>query len=246
MQIDATHRPWPPPKRRWSIFMRWLDLAFIHWRAPIGALRKCVPDGVEIDTFDGTAWIGIVPFRMEGIRHRLLPPIPGLRAFPELNLRTYVMRDGKPGVWFLSLDATNKTAVKTVRKRFGLPYFLAQISADGIAEAGVRYRSRRIDQHAPASEFVADYRPTESSKPSAAGTLEHFLTERYCLYASPAEGKIGRLEILHEPWPLQKAEVQIERCTMLDQLGLSLPKEKPLVHFAKRLDVVAWTMEDVR
>ncbi len=228
------------------MFMRWLDLAFIHWRAPIGVLRKSVPEGLEIETFDGTAWIGIVPFRMEGIRHRLLPPLPGIRAFPELNVRTYVMRDGKPGIWFFSLDAANKPAVKTARKLFGLPYFLAAMSVDGIGDSGVRYRSRRIQEDAPAAEFVADYRPVGEVKRAEPGTLEYFLMERYCLYTSPAEGKVARLEILHEPWPLQKGAVEIERCTMLEQLGLSLPNDKPLVHFSKRLDAVAWWMEDVR
>jgi uncharacterized protein YqjF (DUF2071 family) len=244
MKLDASHRPWPPPQRPWSVFMRWLDLAFIHWRAPAGSLRKWVPEELEIQTFDGTPWIGVVPFRMEGIRHRLLPPIPGLSAFPELNVRTYVTLGGKPGIWFFSLDAANKTAVKTARKTYGLPYFLAQMEVDPIANGGVRYRSRRIHQDAPEAEFVADYRPVGNAERPKPGTLEYFLTERYCLYASPSEGKIGRGEILHEPWPLQNGEVEIERCTMLQPLGIATPKEKPVVHFARRQDVMAWRLEE--
>jgi uncharacterized protein YqjF (DUF2071 family) len=246
MNFDASHRQWPPSERRWSIFMRWLDLGFIHWRAPVQVLRKWVPESVEIETFDGTAWVGIVPFQMEGIRHRGLPPIPGLCAFPELNVRTYVTRDGKPGVWFLSLDAANKTAVKMLRKRFGLPYYLARMEVDQRADGGVRYRSRRIHAEAPSAEFIADYWPVGEVEPAKSGTLEYFLTERYCLYASPVEGKIGRMEILHEPWPLQRGEVEIERCTMLEPLGLAMPRERALVYFAKSLDAVAWRMEDLR
>jgi hypothetical protein len=223
--------------------MRWRDLAFIHWRASVEMMRRWVPEGLEIEIFDGTAWVGVVPFRMEGIRHRWLPAVPGLRAFPELNVRTYVRHEDKPGVWFFSLDAAHKTAVKVARKQFHLPYFLAQMSVDDIADGGVQYRSHRVQADAPAADFVAEYRPVGEAARSPAGSLEHFLTERYCLYAAEANGKILRGEILHEPWALQKGEVAIERCTMFNQLQMAMPREKPVVHFSRKLDVVAWKVE---
>lgn len=243
MKLDGSHCPWPRPGRGWSVFMGWRDLAFIHWRASVELLRKWVPEELEIERFDGTGWIGVVPFRMEGIRRRWLPAVPGLSAFLELNVRTYVRRDGKPGVWFFSLDAAHKTAVKVARKRFCLPYYLARMSADGIGDGGVRYRSRRVHEGAPAAEFVGDYWPTGEAARSKAGTLEYFLTERYCLYAQAADAKIRRGEILHEPWALAPGAVEIERCTMLSPLGMAMPTEKPVVHFARKLDVVAWTLE---
>ena len=241
MLPDASHRPSPAPNRPWAMFMRWVDLAFIHWRVSASSLQPLVPDGLAIDSFDGTAWIGVVPFRMEGIRHRLLPPIPGLRAFCELNVRTYVSCEGKPGVWFFSLDAASSMAVKVARRTFHLPYFYARMSANPIVGGGIRYRSFRREE--PGAEFLGDYRPISDARRSAPGSLAYFLTERYCLYSADSGGGIWRGEILHEPWPLQAGEVEIERSTMLQALGLAQPKERPVVHFARRLDVVAWRPE---
>jgi uncharacterized protein YqjF (DUF2071 family) len=221
--------------------MRWLDLAFIHWRVSIHALRKWVPENLEIQTFDGTAWIGVIPFRMERVRPHCLPPIPGASAFPELNVRTYVTTAGKPGVWFFSLDAASKLAVKAARKTYHLPYFFADMTIENTSQ-GIRYRSRRKDELSPPAEFLATYRPVGDIRRAVAGSLEHFLAERYCLYAANPAGQIFRGEILHNPWPLQPGEVEFELCTMLDPLGLDMPKEKPLVHFAKTLDVLAWRL----
>ena len=232
--------------------MRWHELLFMHWPVPTAALRPFIPAGLELDTFDGSAWLGVVPFRMSGIRRRLLPPIPGTSAFPELNVRTYVTRPGgaSPGVWFLSLDAASRIAVRVARWTFHLPYFDAHMSctrdpaagAAGGAGAGVRYRSVRTHRGAPPAAFAARYRPTGDPLRARPGTLEHFLTERYCLYATDPRGRVFRGDIDHIPWPLQPAEAEVEQNSMAEPLGIRLPDAAPLLHYADRLDVVAWDL----
>lgn len=229
-----------PPADRWSVAMRWHDLLFMHWPFPAAALRPMIPSGLDLDTFGGQAWLGVVPFRMTGIRHRLGPALPWVSAFAELNVRTYVTAGGRPGVWFVSLDAANPLAVRAARWRFRLPYFDARMAADPDGTDGVRYASERTHRGAPPAGFAARYRPTGSACRSAAGTLEHWLTERYCLYAADAGGRVFRGEIDHPPWPLQPAKADVERNTMAGQIGVRLPDAPPLLHFARRVDAVAW------
>src|SRR5688572_8640413 len=203
---DHTHRPWPAPARPWSVFMRWHELLFMHWPLPAAALRPLIPAGLELDTFDGAAWLGVVPFRMSHIRHRLLPPVPGTAALPELNVRTYVTAGGKPGVWFFSLDAASRLAVRGARWRFHLPYYDAVMSCPRDDSGTIAYQSTRTHRNAPPARFAARYRPIGPPVRAGAGTLEHFLTERYCLYSADAAGQVFRGEITHVPWPLQPAE----------------------------------------
>lgn len=220
--------------------MRWHDLLFMHWPVDAATLRTKVPAGLEIDTFDGRGWIGIVPFRMSGVRPRLVPGIPGLSAFPELNVRTYVTREGRPGVWFLSLDAASALAVKVARARFHLPYFHARMRCrerDGWTD----YGSERLDG-APAA-FRARYRPCGRLFLARPGSLEHFLTARHCLYAQDRAGGLHRGEIDHPPWPLEPVECDLEHESMLASHGLPRPDSPPLLHFARRLDVAAWSLE---
>jgi uncharacterized protein YqjF (DUF2071 family) len=244
---DHAHRPWPAPARPWSVFMRWHELLFIHWPVPAAALRPFVPAGLELDTFGGEAWLAVVPFRMSGIRRRPLPAVPGTAAFPELNVRTYVTAAGagKPGVWFFSLDAANRLAVRVARWQFHLPYFDAAMSCTRAAGGTVDYRSTRTHRRAAPAGFEARYRPTGPTARAAPGSLEHFLTERYCLYSANRTGHVFRGEIAHVPWPLQPAGCDVARNTMADPIGLKLPDVKPLLHYADVLDVVAWGLERV-
>src|SRR5688572_7946289 len=221
---DCSHRPWPAPARPWALFMRWHELLFLHYPVPPAALRPLIPPSLELDTFDGSAWLGIVPFRMTGIRPRLGPCLPWLSAFPELNVRTYVTAHGKPGVWFFSLDASNPLAVRAARRCFSLPYFDARIRCRREGDV-IHYHSVRTHRGAPPARFAARYRPTGPARGAAPGTLEYFLTERYCLYAAPARnGCCGpqtyRGDVAHAPWPLQPAEVELEEVAMTGQLGL--------------------------
>jgi uncharacterized protein YqjF (DUF2071 family) len=223
---------------------RWHDLLFAHWRVPVEMLRPLVPRPLPVDTFDAAAWVGVIPFRMTNLRPRLIPALPWLSAFPELNVRTYVTVDGKPGVYFFSLDAGNPVAVAAARALFDLPYYRAdmRVMQDG---DGVRYRSTRTHRGAPAAHFVARYRPTGAPFEPTPGSLDHFLTERYCLYTVSFRGHVFRVEIDHRPWPLQPAEATLEVNTMASAQGIALPNDPPLLHFARRQDVVVWMPERV-
>jgi uncharacterized protein YqjF (DUF2071 family) len=242
MHIDVAHRPWPVPARSFAMHMTWLDLAFLHWPLEPQRLRPLIPPHLELDTFDGQAWLGIVPFRMENVRPRFVPRLPWLSAFPELNVRTYVTAGGKPGVWFFSLDATNRFAVRAARTAWHLRYFDAEICIVPRGD-GVHYTSRRTHRGAPSAVFTASYGPAGEARHSLPGTLEYFLTERYCLYAQDARGRAWRGAVHHLPWPLQPGEAEISDNTMAEQLGVKLPDTPPLVHFARRLETVAWRLE---
>ena len=238
---QTEHRPYPLPPGPWVLRMRWHDLLFMHWPVSEEVLRPLIPPALKLDTFDGSAWLGVVPFRMEDVRPRLLPAVPWLSSFPELNVRTYVTHEDKPGIWFFSLDAHNPVAVRLARATFGLPYFDAEMSCR-VSEEGVRYRSVRTHKGAPPARLVASYRPTGDPLDSRPGSLENFLTERYCLYSAGVDGNrhVRRGDIHHRMWPLQPAEIEAEELEMTAQIGVALPDVEPTLHFARYLDVVAW------
>jgi uncharacterized protein YqjF (DUF2071 family) len=217
----------------------WHDLLFAHWPIDAALLQTLIPSGLEIDTFDDSAWIAVVPFRMSGVRLRFTPNVPGLSAFPELNVRTYVTAGGKPGVWFFSLDADNAIAVAVARAWFHLPYFRARMLCRNDSGT-IRYESQRTHRGATPGVLRGSYHPVGEVFEPRPGTLEYFLTERYCLYAPNARGKILRGEIHHQPWPLQIAEAEFSSNTMTEAAGLPLPTGKPLLHFSRRQDVVVW------
>ncbi len=224
--------------------MRWRDLLFAHWTADSAVLRRLIPEGLELDLFDGSAYVGAVPFRMEGVSPRWVPASPGFDAFPELNLRTYVKAGGKPGVWFFSLDAGQRLAVRVARRLFHLPYFDAKFEINEVGGV-IEYSARRIHRGAPNAAFTATYRPLGAVYRSEKGTLESWLTERYCLYAADRAGRLYRGEIDHEPWPLQQAEADVRVNTLGDWLGIEMKGQQKTLHFAKSLDVRAWLVERV-
>lgn len=215
----------------------WTDLLFAHWPIPFERLRALVPEPLVLEEFDGSAWIGVVPFRITGLRPRGVPAGLGL-DFPELNVRTYVRMGERPGVYFFSLDAGSRLAVWGARTFFRLPYYHADMDVS-IEGEWVRYRSSRLASRREAgAEFRARYRPAGEAFTAAPGTLEYFLTERYCLYTVLRGGRVLRVDIDHVPWPLQPAEAEIETNTMAAASGIALPNRPPLLHFARRLDVV--------
>jgi uncharacterized protein YqjF (DUF2071 family) len=215
--------------------MRWHDLLFLHWPVRPEVVRPLIPGVLELDTFDGRAWIGVVPFHMSGVRPRCWP---GGMAFPELNVRTYVKSRGRSGVWFFSLDATSRLAVRAARISYGLPYYDARIMI-GREREWIHYHSARVHKGAAPAEFEASYKPIGPVYYAAPGALDHWLTERYCLYAS-RRGRVVYGDIHHAPWPLQPAEVEPRVNAMTDQIAIELPRIQPLAHFARRQDVVAW------
>jgi uncharacterized protein YqjF (DUF2071 family) len=231
------HRPYPVPSGPWVLGMSWRDLLFMHWPVRVEDLRPLVPPALSIDTFEASAWLGIVPFDMTGVRPHFLPPIPGLSHFPEINLRTYVTAEGRPGVWFFSLDAYSRVAVRLARATFHLPYFDAEMHCYASGDQ-VDYRSLRTHRGAPLAEFAARYSPV--GERFQRGSIETFLTERYCLYSADRSGNVRRGEVHHHLWPLQPAEAEVSTLAMTQQIGLKLPQTDPILHFSKRLDVLAW------
>jgi uncharacterized protein YqjF (DUF2071 family) len=221
-----------------AIHMRWENLAFLHWPGLADEIHAQLPSGLELDTFEGTPWVGVVPFRMTGVRAVLAPPIPTAHDFPELNVRTYVRYNGHAGVWFFSLDAESWLAVMAARAATNLPYYYARMKSEKAADE-VDYESERSHPGSPTAEFHARYRPTGSVFLSQPGTFEHWATERLCLFTATRDGEIERIDVEHERWPLQPAAATIERNTMATAAGLTLPEQSPRVHFSQALDVVA-------
>jgi uncharacterized protein YqjF (DUF2071 family) len=214
----------------------WEDLLFAHYRVPLAQLREHVPDGLEVEEHSGSGWLGVTPFAVTGLRARGLPPLPFVSSFLELNVRTYVTRDEKPGIWFFSLDASSDAAVLAARQLYRLPYFWARIRMERSAE--LTFECTRDAQ----TTFDGTYSATGPVVMADSGSLEHFLTERYCLYAEHA-GELMRAEIHHRPWPLQAAEAQIRANTMAPA-GIEIGEE-PLHHYSERQDVVIWPLESV-
>jgi uncharacterized protein YqjF (DUF2071 family) len=243
-QTETERRPWPVPPSPWVMQQKWHDLLFMHWSIPPADIRPLIPEKLELETYNGSAWVGVVPFRMSGVRLRGTPAVPGLSAFPELNVRTYVRVQGKPGVWFFGLEADNALAVATARRWFHLPYFRAHMSCDQAGER-IEYRSHRVHRDAPAADFRGVYTPVGTVFRALPGTLEHFLTERYCLYAA-AQGRIFRGEIDHAPWPLQPAEAEIEVNTMAESHGIRLLDTRPLLYFARLQEVKIWAIRPLQ
>lgn len=239
------HRPWAMPESPWIMRQRWCDLLFAHWPVDPLALRRLVPSDLEVETFDGSAWVGVVPFRMEDVAPRAIPGVPGISAFPELNVRTYVRHGDKPGVWFFSLDAAQSLAVAVARRWFHLPYFRAEMTCDEIEPGMIAYASRRTHRRAPAARLEGTYTPTGERFRARPGTLEHWLTERYCLYAADRRGRLFIGEIHHEPWPLHPAMADLRTNTMATAAGIDLPDTDPHLLFAHEIDVRVWSLRPV-
>ena len=241
----VSHRPLPLPRRPWSMQQRWNDLLFAHWPMPAQLIEQTLPPGLLADTFDGSGWLGIVPFGMDRIRIHGLFSVPGARAFPELNLRTYVRERGtnRTGVYFYSLDTSNPLAVTVARTVFHLPYYWARMGMEYSKDPGptreIRYRSRRL--LAPSrARFQARYRGLGLA---SQGPLEHFLTSRYALYTSDRKGNLLRGDIHHLPWPLERAEAEFEVNELPAAHGFTLPDTKPVLHFSRELLVYVWAIE---
>ena len=230
----------PRPTGRWSVAMRWRNLVFAHWPVEAAQLRPLIPEALEVDTFDGRAWIGIVPFHLT-IRYRWMP---WSLSFPEVNVRTYVKCRERSGVWFLSLDAHSRLSVAVARRQYSLPYHLSRIrmrlkvSGDN---ARISLSSRRRSDEATA-ELKMEFGPIGEAFIPRPGTLEHWLTERYSLFAARPDGRLAYGEIDHRPWKLQRAEADLTVNTMLEPLGIIAPPQPPLLHFSRSIDAVAWKL----
>ena len=226
------------PAGRPLMHQNWGKLLFMHWRIEPERLRALIPAGLEIETFDNSAWIAIVPFTMWNTRPSFLPPVRGLSAMHELNVRTYVHYNGVPGVWFFSLDCTSSVAVMAARKFYHLPYYNADIDLQQ-ADHSIQYSLTRTD--GPPANFQASWRIGNRHNEFATDSLEFFLTERYCLY-SEHNGNLYRAHIHHEPWPLAQAELDSFSPTMFEPIGIQTPAHQPLLHYAEEIKVEIWRL----
>lgn len=219
------------------MFQRWERLLFAHWRVDASELSARLPPGIEPELWDGSAWVGVTPFEVTSVRLRLSPR---LDRFPECNVRTYVSFDGKPGIWFLSLDAASRLAVFSARRAYRLPYFHARMT---VSRRGpwIRYASSRTSADGRPARLAARYRPDGAPFTAPPGTFEFWATERYCLYTLGEDGELMRGEIDHPEWPLQPAVADIGANTMAAPYGLEL-EGQPRLHFAGRQDVVIWPL----
>jgi hypothetical protein len=234
-------RPHRPSGKPW-MRMVWRDLLFMHWPVDYGQLSRLLPPGVRLDTYDGRAWISVVPFRMTGVSLCGCPDLPWMSKFPELNIRTYVTDGKRPGVWFFSLDATNWLAVRLARRLFYLPYMDAKIQ---FRQSGdwIHYRSQRKHRGEADASLAVEYRPLGSTRIAEPGSLEDWLTNRYWMYLHDRRGQWYTGAVDHAPWQLRDAQVIFHQNRMLDWLGFDVRKQSPLTQFARATEVVAWLPE---
>lgn len=237
------HRAYSYPVTPWVMTQSWDDLLFAHWKYEPEVVRKLVPPQMDLDTFDGAAYIGVVPFRMRKVRPRFTPRLPGVSDFLELNVRTYVIVDGIPGVYFFSLDCESLFAVEGARTWFHLPYYYAEMNVRERDDC-FHYRSKRIDLRGTAAALEVRYGPVGEPFLAKKGSVEYFLTERYCLYTVSGDNTLLRAHIHHAPWPLQEAHGDFVLNTMLSPIGLEAVAEPHLL-FARSLSTVEWPPEVV-
>jgi len=239
---QTANRPWRVPAEPWRMAQTWRDLLFAHWALPPEDVARILPAELELDTFDGRAWVGVTPFELSGLRPRGGLPVPAVSRFPELNVRTYVTLGGKPGIYFLSLDAASLLAVLAARRTYRLPYFQARMAIERRRAGVIDYLSERIASDGEPAAFEAEYHPSGDAFAATTGSLDYFLTERYCLYTIDEAGRPLRAEIQHPPWPLQPAVAAIRRNTMTRPWGIRLPDEPPVLHYSRVQRVVIWPL----
>lgn len=237
------------PAGRVAMYQRWEHLLFLHWPVPSESIARMLPPGLEVDTFGGRAYVGLVPFTMRGVRPRGLPAVRWLSDFHEVNVRTYVHAGGRdPGVWFFSLDAESRIAVRLARLWYHLPYSFAAMhlgvgstAADGHGPE-IEYRSERKGPGPRPASCRLTYRPAGEPDPARPGTLEHFLIERYILYAQ-ARGSLYSGRVHHDPYPVQAAELLDLQEDLVAAAGVEPTGGAPLVHYARGVRVEVFPLE---
>ncbi len=238
------HRPYPVPQSPWIMTQTWHDLLFLHWPVDSRMLRAALPAGLELDLFEGQAYVAITPFHMTNVSPRGVPAVPVLSAMPEINVRTYVVARDIPGIYFFSLDVGSALAAGAARAMYYLPYYTAKMSVEE-RDGWIEYRTRRISPGSRPAELRGKYRGVGAARTPEPGSLEYFLTERYCLYSFDDAFHMYRVNIQHGPWSLTLAEAEIDVNTMAEANDIRLPAVSPLAHYAKRQDTVVWPLERV-
>lgn len=213
----------------------WNDLLFAHYPIKLESLKSIVPNVLPLDSFNGMGWIGVVPFYVTNLRLRGLPSIAGTNRFPQLNVRTYIKVEGKPGLYFFSLDAMNWLSVRMAKMFYHLPYVHADMEVKCNA-SNINYESRRRSD--PDFKLICSYRPIAEQYSSVEGSFEQWATDRYCLYTLNKKREPLRCDIMHHPWVLQHAEAEISYNSMLVKQGIQVEADHPILHFSKRIDGV--------
>jgi len=236
-----------PPKGKPVMFQNWHDLLFLHWPISTQAIQETLPEGLTVDTWQDQAWLGIVPFRMTGVRPRWLPSVPMLSNFLELNVRTYVRDEkGRTGVWFYSLDCDQPFAVEIARGLFHLNYFYALIGLRRKKDL-IKYTSWRHDRRTPSAQPQRAqylYQPTGMTSVAAPGTIEYFFLERYRLFSQDRKGRIRSGRVFHQPYQYQSADLKEYSIDPALADGLALPDEAPsFVHYAREVNVEVFPLE---
>jgi uncharacterized protein YqjF (DUF2071 family) len=225
--------------RPWIMQQRWEHVLFCHWRYPVEVVRSVVPEGLDIDTRDGSAWVSVVPLRLAHVHLRDLPPLPDLSHFAELNVRTYVTRNGEPGVWFLSIDAGNSACSWIGRCIFHAPYHDAEVRLDG--DGPYEFSSDR----GGGAKFDVRYEPTGDPFQPESNSLELFLSERYAMFVRTRTGRVLRGSVRHDPWVLQHAVADITVNTALEAAGLPAPANAPLTFYSEGTNSDVCSLERV-
>jgi uncharacterized protein YqjF (DUF2071 family) len=225
----------------WVMTQRWNDLLFLHYEVPAEKIRPLVPEVLALDTFRRRAWISLTPFWINHLRPPGVPSLPWISQFAELNFRTYVTYDGKPGVYFFSLDASHLSAVWGARVFYRLPYWHAAMKVKGRGGPQIEYRSKRTHGPRPA-ELRSSYGPVGTANRVYPGSIEHFLTERYCLYSVSGK-RLYRADIHHLPWELHTAVADLEQNTVATPAGIELPPAPDLKYFSRSIKVLVWAPE---
>jgi uncharacterized protein YqjF (DUF2071 family) len=238
---DMKHIPFLMPTRRGTMRQNWINLTFMHWEVDPKKIKKYIPEDLELDLFKGKAYVGTIPFIMEKVRPYYLPPLPGISTFAEFNIRTYVKKNGKGGVLFLTLDAQSHITCLFAPRAYGLPYVYSKSKVKVTNEDGYYWHSKRKSNGIElrgASFAKGGLRNAEK------GTLEEFLFERYCLYVRhKGETKIAHTQ--HAPWYFQDGEAKIETNTLTEfyELGIKNPLKAEFVHVTKGVKVKTWSLE---
>ncbi len=238
--MSSDHVPFPMPERKHSLSQEWRYLSFLHWEVNPEKLEPYMPPGVEIDLYEGKAYVGTIPFLMKNVRPRLFPALPGISNFPEFNVRTYVKMNGKAGIVFLTLDAHSRITCSYAPRAYGLPYVYAKCKLD-ISEDNYQWSSKRVSDGVQLRGSCKAIGEQIQAKP---GSLEEFLFERYSLYVEH-KGRTKMAYTLHDPWTFRTAEatVEINTLTELFKLGIENPLKPDLVHMSSGGHVHTWSIE---
>lgn len=222
--------------------MRWRDLLVASWPVDPAVVADRLPDGLAVDTFEDRAWLSAVPFVMADVRPRGLPSALGF-TFGELNLRTYVTRDGERGIYFYNLDANDRVGVTLARTLFKLPYYRAEMDIHRSDEQVV-FKSERTHGRVPDLAFDATYGPAGETDTADTGTLESFLLERYRFYAEGGDA-LYRGEVHHDPWPLAHADATFRTNDLFAANGFEHPDGDPHLLYSPGVDVTAEWLQRV-